>query len=152
MEKQKKKRDEVLTCRSFWYQVTAHHITIFLPQKRKARAGFFSWKVRSIDGDGTEFKRNSVGGDLDGQGVTRQRLPIENQHPSTSLRLTRWILMMIKKFRRNIHRGLVFDSDLANNYWKLLKQQNVRKKLTEENNKMVGFDDGKEKVAEDEAL
>jgi len=49
---------------------------IFLPrQKRQARTGFFSGVVlhgkelRPMDGDGADFKRNSVGGDVDGQGV-----------------------------------------------------------------------------------
>jgi hypothetical protein len=49
---------------------------IFLPrQKRQASSGFFSGvflrcrKLRPIDGDGTEFSRNSVVGGVDGQGV-----------------------------------------------------------------------------------
>ena len=49
---------------------------IFLPrQKRQASDGFFSrvlegWELRPIDGDGAEFRRNLVGGGVDGQGVT----------------------------------------------------------------------------------
>ena len=52
---------------------------IFLPrQKRQARVGFFSGGVfelegrelRPIDGDGADFKRNSVGRDVDGLSVT----------------------------------------------------------------------------------
>ena len=49
---------------------------IFLPrQKRQARGGFFSGvlleggnELRPIEGDGAEFKRNSVGGGVDGEG------------------------------------------------------------------------------------
>ena len=47
---------------------------IFLPrQKRQASGGFFSGvplegkELRPIDGDCAEFKRNSVGGGVDGQ-------------------------------------------------------------------------------------
>lgn len=50
---------------------------IFLPrQKRQARGGFLSGEVLEgkelspIDGDGAEFKRNSVGGGVDGEGET----------------------------------------------------------------------------------
>jgi hypothetical protein len=50
---------------------------IFLPrQKRQARGGFFSnvflvgRELRPIEGDGADFKRNSVGGGVDGQGAT----------------------------------------------------------------------------------
>jgi hypothetical protein len=50
---------------------------IFLPrQKRQARGGFFSGvffegnELRPIDGDGADFIRNSVGGGVDGEGVT----------------------------------------------------------------------------------
>ena len=50
---------------------------IFLPrQKRQARGGFVTGvllegnELRPVDGDGAEFKRNSVGGGVDGQGVT----------------------------------------------------------------------------------
>ena len=50
---------------------------IFLPrQKRQASGGFFSGvimkgkELRPIDGDCADFKRNSVGGDIDGQAAT----------------------------------------------------------------------------------
>ena len=49
---------------------------IFLPrQKRQARGGFFTGvflegkELRPTDGDGADFKRNSVGGGGDGEGM-----------------------------------------------------------------------------------
>ena len=50
---------------------------IFLPrQKKQEKGGFLSGELlggkelRPIDGDGADFKRNSVCGGVDGQGVT----------------------------------------------------------------------------------
>lgn len=60
---------------------------IFLPrQKRQASGGFFSGvifggrELRPIDGEGAEFKRNSVGGGVDGEGVTGDAADASDGH------------------------------------------------------------------------